>query len=111
MNATTSGDALDNRLREPLADVFGRVAAPWAGVTDHFLHSAPGQALAEFVDGRVRAGAAVYPREVLLEIGAERCACCGGLLWVIEEHPARGDRDGMQALELCACAHDLSVRL
>ncbi len=54
----------DNRLREPLADVFARVPAAWRGVTDAFLASAAGLALVAFVDQRVRDGAVVYPGHV-----------------------------------------------
>jgi uracil-DNA glycosylase len=59
-----AADAADNRLREPLADVFARVPPAWRRVTDPFLASADGQALAAFVDARVRAGAVVYPKTV-----------------------------------------------
>ncbi|HEY4066535.1 MAG TPA: uracil-DNA glycosylase [Burkholderiaceae bacterium] len=54
----------DNQLREPLAQAFAQVPAAWRGVTDAFLASAPGQALAAFVDERVEAGAVVYPNRV-----------------------------------------------
>jgi uracil-DNA glycosylase len=54
----------DNRLREPLVQVFERVPAPWRSVTDPFIRSAEGQALAAFVDQRVRAGVPVYPADV-----------------------------------------------
>jgi len=56
--------AADNRLREPLAEVFGRVPAAWRAVTDPFIRSAQGQALAAFVDQRVREGGLVYPGSV-----------------------------------------------
>ncbi len=56
--------AIDNRLREPLADVFARVPAGWRGVTEAFRCSAAGQDLVRFVDARVRAGATVYPGAV-----------------------------------------------
>ncbi|WP_268879040.1 uracil-DNA glycosylase [Piscinibacter terrae] len=52
---------IDNRLREPLADVFARVPAAWMPVTDRFLASPEGQSLARFVDQRVGEGAIVYP--------------------------------------------------
>ena len=57
-------DAADNRLREPLANVFERVPAAWRSVTDAFAGSAEGRALVAFVDQRVRDGATVYPRHV-----------------------------------------------
>lgn len=62
----------DNRLREPLAQVFAQVPAAWRGVTEAFLASAPGQALVDFVDQRVRDGAVVYPNRVFraLELAA-----------------------------------------
>jgi len=56
--------AVDNRLREPLAQVFAQVPAAWRGVTDAFAASAAGQALVAFVDQRVREGAVVYPGRV-----------------------------------------------
>ena len=62
---TDPATAADNRLRQPLASVFDRVAAPWRSVTEPFVLSKPGRALVEFVDDRVRADATVYPRQVL----------------------------------------------
>ena len=56
--------AADNRLREPLAQAFADVPAGWRGVTDAFLASPAGAAVASFVDQRVRDGAAVYPKKV-----------------------------------------------
>ena len=60
-----SASAADNRLREPLAQVFARVPAAWQSVTKPFIHSSEGHALAAFVDQRVSEGAAVYPDQVL----------------------------------------------
>lgn len=57
-------EARDNRLREPLGQLFDRVPAPWRPVTDVFGRSDAGQALAAFVDQRVRDAALVYPRQV-----------------------------------------------
>lgn len=57
-------DTPDNRLREPLSAAFASVPRPWSEVTDAFLRSPAGSALAGFVDDRVRAGATVYPRQV-----------------------------------------------
>ena len=54
----------DNRLREPLAQAFAQVPTAWRDVTDAFIASAPGVALAAFVDQRVRDGALVYPGHV-----------------------------------------------
>lgn len=62
--ATAPGETADNRLSEPLARVFERVPAGWRAVTEPFLRSEQGQALAAFVDRRVRDGAVVYPRHV-----------------------------------------------
>ena len=59
-----SAGATDNRLREPLADVFARVPDAWRSITDPFIRSSEGQALAAFVEQRVREGALVYPRHV-----------------------------------------------
>ena len=53
-----------NRLREPLAGVFARVAPAWKPVTDRFLASPEGQALVRYVDERVEQGAVVYPGTV-----------------------------------------------
>ena len=58
------GGAPDNRLREPLAQVFERVPTAWRSVTDPFIRSGAGRALAGFVDQRVRDGAVVYPGRV-----------------------------------------------
>lgn len=54
----------DNRLREPLEAAFARVPPAWASITDPFLASAEGRALAAHVDQRVLAGTPVYPRAV-----------------------------------------------
>lgn len=54
----------DNRLRAPLAQAFAQVPTAWRSVTDAFLASPPGGALAAFVDERVQAGATVYPNRV-----------------------------------------------
>jgi uracil-DNA glycosylase len=54
----------DNRLREPLGACFERVPADWRVHTEPFRRSAEGRALIDFVDGRVQAGATVYPRAV-----------------------------------------------
>ena len=54
----------DNRLREPLAQVFAQVPAAWREVTGAFLASTAGQALVAFVDQRLQAGATVYPDRV-----------------------------------------------
>jgi len=62
--SSADGVAAGNRLREPLAELFGRIPAAWRAVTDPFIHSAQGQALAAFVDRRVREGALVYPGTV-----------------------------------------------
>jgi uracil-DNA glycosylase len=64
----------DNRLLEPLSASFARVPASWRAVTDAFLQSGEGRALVSFVDGRVREGAAIYPRQVFrsLEFAAPR---------------------------------------
>ena len=56
--------AHDNRLREPLREVFARVPPAWRQVTDPFIASDTGRALADFVDQRVRDGACVYPGAV-----------------------------------------------
>jgi uracil-DNA glycosylase len=64
-------DPADNRLREPLAALLGRVPAAWGAVTEAFFRSPEGESLAAFVDERVRRGAVVYPRQVFraLEFG------------------------------------------
>ena len=54
----------DNRLREPLAAAFARVAPGWREVTDRFLASDAGRKLVDFVDRRVREGVPVYPAAV-----------------------------------------------
>lgn len=56
-----SATRFDNRLREPLADVFARVAPAWKPLTDEFLASPEGESLASYVDSRVAEGAVVYP--------------------------------------------------
>jgi uracil-DNA glycosylase len=55
----------DHRLREPLATHFDRVGPAWRSVTDAFRAGESGRRLLAFVDGRVGAGAEVYPHEPL----------------------------------------------
>lgn len=62
--ARPSPAAGDNRLARPLAQCFDDVPSSWRGVTDAFRASEAGGALIEFVDGRVAAGAVVYPAGV-----------------------------------------------
>jgi uracil-DNA glycosylase len=64
--------SMDNRLREPLALALERVPLAWQTVTTRFFDGAEGKSLADFVDGRVCVGAAVYPSQVFraLEFGA-----------------------------------------
>jgi len=59
-----SAGATDNRLHEPLADVFASVPEAWRSITEPFIRSDAGQALAAFIDQRVRDGAVVYPRHL-----------------------------------------------
>jgi uracil-DNA glycosylase len=63
-------DAADNRLCEPLGACFDRVGAGWRAVTDPFRASPAGRALVDFVDGRVREGAIVYPAQVFRALQA-----------------------------------------
>lgn len=69
-------NSVGNRLREPLAQAFAQVPAAWREVTDAFITSAPGQALAAFVDQRVRDAALVYPGRIFraLELTAPQDA-------------------------------------
>jgi len=53
------------RLAQPLDAVFDAVEGGWRPVTEAFRASPAGRALIDFVDGRVRAGATVYPPEPL----------------------------------------------
>ena len=53
------------RLTRPLDEFFDEVEGGWRSVTEPFRASATGRALIEWVDGRVRAGAVVYPPEPL----------------------------------------------
>lgn len=59
----------DNRLREPLANLFAAVPPGWRVVTDDFQGSKAGRALIEFVDARVHAGCTVYPAGVFRALG------------------------------------------
>ncbi len=64
----------DNRLREPLEEAFARVPAGWRGVTQPFIDGPTGRSLAQFVDGRLRDGAVIYPGSVFraLDLTAQR---------------------------------------
>jgi uracil-DNA glycosylase len=57
-------DPMDNRLRESLEGTFESVPPPWRPVTEGFRRSAEGRGLIDYVDRRVRDGAAVYPARV-----------------------------------------------
>jgi uracil-DNA glycosylase len=63
-------DAANNRLCEPLGACFDRVGAGWRAVTEPFRASPAGRALVDFVDGRVREGAIVYPAQVFRALQA-----------------------------------------
>jgi uracil-DNA glycosylase len=56
---------LDNRLRAPLAQALVDVASGWADLVAAFVDSPRGAALCRAVDGRVAAGAEVYPARPL----------------------------------------------
>ena len=64
MTADLFGAADDNRLREPLAAAFAKVAPGWREVTDRFHASEVGRKLVDFVDRRISEGAVVYPKAV-----------------------------------------------
>ena len=53
------------RLRTPLAEVLGGVGPGWQAVIAPWQRSDAGRVLVSFVDGRVAAGATVYPADVL----------------------------------------------
>ncbi len=53
------------RLTLPLGRAFDAVGGDWRPVTESFRGSATGRTLIERVDGRVQAGATVYPPEPL----------------------------------------------
>jgi uracil-DNA glycosylase len=55
---------VSNRLREPLGQVFARVAPAWREITDAFAASDAGRDLVSFIDRRVGDGAVVYPGTV-----------------------------------------------
>ena len=55
----------DNRLVEPLDAHFDRVPPSWRAATEGFRVSATGRRLIEFIDGRLKDGAEIYPREPL----------------------------------------------
>lgn len=54
-----------SRLTQPLGRAFDAVSGDWRLVTEAFRGGATGRALIERVDGRVQAGATVYPPEPL----------------------------------------------
>ena len=53
------------RLEAPLAQAFDAVGGEWRPVTEAFRASGAGQRLIDFIDGRVRGGATVYPADPL----------------------------------------------
>lgn len=53
------------RLAQPLDRCFDAVAGDWRPVTEAFRRLPVGRALIDFVDGRVAAGATIYPPEPL----------------------------------------------
>ena len=55
----------DNRLRSPLSQALADVAPGWAALVAAFVDSPRGAALCRAVDGRVAAGAEVYPARPL----------------------------------------------
>ncbi len=65
----------DNRLREPLDALIGRLTTDWRPIVDAWRSSREGAALVEFVDARVRAGAAVYPGDVFAALRLTPLEC------------------------------------
>jgi uracil-DNA glycosylase len=55
---------LADRLQAPLDAAFDAVPPEWRGVTDPWRNSLAGQVLCSFVDGRIEAGATIYPPQV-----------------------------------------------
>lgn len=51
-------------LHEPLDALIGRLTTDWRPLVDDWRRSPEGQALVEFVDGRVASGVTVYPADV-----------------------------------------------
>lgn len=64
MNLFDATALANNRLSESLAAGFDRVPADWRPITEAFRGSLAGQTLIDFVDQRVRQGAAVYPAQL-----------------------------------------------
>ncbi len=54
-----------NQLTEPLAQVLARAPADWAPLLRAWAATAPGQGLIQFVARRQKAGAVIYPAQVL----------------------------------------------
>lgn len=54
-----------NQLKQPLREVFQHMQGGWKGITDSFMESPKGQALADFVDADVARGEVVYPSRPL----------------------------------------------
>lgn len=55
----------NNRLTQPLNEVFNQVQDGWKNITAPFIASVTGQALARFVDDEVAHGEIVYPAHPL----------------------------------------------
>lgn len=60
-----TGQARDNRLRQPLAQVLAEAPHDWAPCVQAWAASAEGQGLVAHVQARLDAGAVVYPGQVL----------------------------------------------
>lgn len=55
----------DHQLKQPLNDFFSQIQGHWKPVTDAFICSPQGQALAQFVDQEVASGETIYPPQPL----------------------------------------------
>lgn len=56
---------IDNQLKQPLIDFFNQVQGQWKLVTDAFVRTPQGLALAQFIDQEVARGEVIYPSQPL----------------------------------------------
>ena len=84
-----------SRLTQPLGRAFEAVGGDWRPVTEAFRDGATGRALIERVDGRVRAGATVYPPEPLRALALTPLAAVRVVILGQDPYHGPGQAEGL----------------
>ncbi len=84
-----------NRLHEPLDALVDRLDTDWAPVVRAWRDSPAGRGLIDFVDGRVRAGAAVYPAQPFRALALTPLASTRAVILGQDPYHGPGQAEGL----------------